>query len=198
MKTVELILSENSDRDIDEVDEFGWTLLHHAVYHGRESLVDLLLDRGANVGAKSSKWATEWGRPSGLYQDSDWTGQPLHLAAMFSRKEIVEKLLKAGADVNAKSIDIDTKGWRSPSQGPTALHLTLSTGTFYSGVGHELDDTRMRIAQILIDNGAEVEGVVDHLKLSDVLRFEAWEELWDKLRVGITERATTTTIVLDN
>ncbi|KAJ2931455.1 hypothetical protein H1R20_g5590, partial [Candolleomyces eurysporus] len=198
MKTVELILAVDSDRDINGGDEYGWTLLHHAVYHGREGLVDLLLDRGANVGATATKWATDWGRPSGLWQRNDWAGQPLHLAAMFSRKEIVEKLLKAGADVNAKSIELGDNDYRSPSQGPTALHLVLSTGTFYSGVGQELDDTRMRIAQILVDSGAAIEGVVDHLSIADVLRFEAWEELWNTLRVGITQRATTTTIVMDN
>ncbi|RXW25640.1 hypothetical protein EST38_g228 [Candolleomyces aberdarensis] len=197
-KIVELILAVDSDRDINGGDEYGWTLLHHAVYHGHEGVVDLLLDRGANVGAKATKWATDWGRPSRLYQGTDWTGQPLHLAAMFSRKEIVEKLLKAGSDVNAKSIELKDNDYRSPSQGPTALHLVLSTGKFYAGAGQELDDTRMGIAQILVDRGAEIEGVVDHLSLADVLRFEAWEELWDRLRVGITQRATTTTIVMDN
>ena len=111
---------------------------------------------------------------------------------------MVEKLLKAGADVNAKSIEVKDPDYRVPSQGPTALHLVLSTGTFYADVGQPLDDTRMGIAQVLVDHGAEVEGVVDRLSLADVLRFEAWEELWDKLRVGITHRATTTTIVMDS
>ncbi|KAJ2931521.1 hypothetical protein H1R20_g5586, partial [Candolleomyces eurysporus] len=189
---------EDPDRDINGGDEDGWTLLHYAAYHGREGLVDLLLDRGADVGATATKWATNSGRPSGLYPGSDWAGQPLHLAAMFSRKEIVQKLLKAGADVNAQSIDIKDYDYRSPSQGPTALHLVLSTGRFYDGVGEELDNTRMRIAQILVDNGAAIEGVVDHLSFANVLRFEAWSELWDKLRVGITKRATTTTIVMEN
>ncbi|RXW25651.1 hypothetical protein EST38_g225 [Candolleomyces aberdarensis] len=198
MKIVELILAEDSDRDVNAGDEYGWTLLHHAAYHGREGLVDLLLDRGADVGAKATKWAMDGGRPSGLYPGNDWAGQPLHLAAMFSRKEIVERLLKAGADVNAKSIELKDYDYRSPSQGPTALHLVLSTGTFYSGVGQELDDTRMGIAQILVDSGAAIEGVVDHLSFANVLRFESWSGLWDKLRVGITQRATTTTIVMEN
>ncbi|RXW17995.1 hypothetical protein EST38_g7853 [Candolleomyces aberdarensis] len=191
MRTVEVILAMGSDRDINAGDEYGWTLLHYAVCHGREDLVDLLLDSGANVGARTSKWSREWGRHSYLYQGNDWVGQPLHLAAMFFMKEIVGKLLKAGADVNAKSIEIKDSDSRVPRQGPTALHLVLSTG-------RTLDDNRLSIAQMLVDSGAAIEGVVDHLDLPDVLRFGAWEALWDKLRVGITQSARTTTIVMDD
>ncbi|RXW15995.1 hypothetical protein EST38_g9860 [Candolleomyces aberdarensis] len=201
MKTVELIFALDPDYDINAGDWYGWTLLHYAVYHGHEYAVDLLLDRGANVNARASKWAPGWRLedPSNLSQGRDWAGLPLHLAAMFSRKEIVEKLLKAGADVNAKLADTGDSEYRAPSQG-TPLHLLLTTGKFDADGRQELDDTgaRMRIAQIFIDSGAAIEGVVDHLDLADVLRFEAWEELWDKLRVGITERATKIAIAMDN
>ncbi|KAJ2930181.1 hypothetical protein H1R20_g6860, partial [Candolleomyces eurysporus] len=200
MKTVELIFALDTDCDINAGDQYGWTSLHYAVYHGREYVVDLLLDRGANVNARASKWAIEWSLESpSLYPNQDWAGLPLHLAAIFSRQEIVEKLLKAGADVNAKLVETEDSEHRALGQG-TPLHLLLSTGPFNAGGGRGLDDTgtRMRLAQFLIDSGAAIEGVVDHLDLANVLRFEAWEELWDKLRVGITERATTTTILMNN
>ena len=64
----------------------GRTPLQFAAGHGPKDLVQLLLDRGADVNAKAS---------SG--------GMPLHYAAELGNKEIAELLLARGADVNAKN-----------------------------------------------------------------------------------------------
>ena len=63
----------------------GWTPLHWAVKYSTSVIVEMLLDRGADVNA-----ASKYG----------WT--PLHLAAGDGSTALVETLLDRGADVNAK------------------------------------------------------------------------------------------------
>ena len=69
----------------------GLTPLHRAAYYGLKEIVELLLDKGADVNAK---------------EEVGWT--PLHYAAAMSHKAIAELLLDKGADVNAKDDGGDT------------------------------------------------------------------------------------------
>jgi len=76
----------------------GDTPLHSATQWGREEIVKLLLDNGAEVNTENQRGQTA-----------------LHYACVFRNKEIAEMLLDAGADANAKDND-----------GHTPLGLALS------------------------------------------------------------------------
>ncbi|HEX6540172.1 MAG TPA: ankyrin repeat domain-containing protein [Ktedonobacterales bacterium] len=66
----------------------GWTPLHLAAHFGHTGAVRLLLDAGADVGARSK---------------NDLENQPLHAAAAGQAPvELLTTLLDAGADVNAR------------------------------------------------------------------------------------------------
>jgi len=79
------------DPSLIQAKEWGsLTLLHLAVLHNQKETVAFLLDKGAEVNAKSSLDIT-----------------PLHEAAQNGNKRIVEMLLAHGASINA----VDGKGW---------------------------------------------------------------------------------------
>lgn len=69
--------------DIDFEDGDGLSVIHHAVLVGFEDIVDLLLQRGANINATHHKHGT-----------------PLCIALEKERSHIVTRLLSARADVN--------------------------------------------------------------------------------------------------
>ncbi len=81
----------------------GFTALHLAAYFGRQDAAEMLLDRGADVGAVARK--------------PELTVQPLHSAAAGGHAEIVELLLERGADASA------TQGG-----GATPLHAAAQNG----------------------------------------------------------------------
>jgi uncharacterized protein len=68
----------------------GWTPLHLAAFFGHRELAQLLLERGADVNArsKSERFARE--------------NTPLHAAAANRQVEVAELLVARGADVNAR------------------------------------------------------------------------------------------------
>ncbi|KAJ7701497.1 ankyrin repeat-containing domain protein [Mycena rosella] len=170
--------------DADEADDYGWTPLHTAIFESRGAVVDVLLAGGVNVHAVTRTWQNSAHKPSLIYQGNPWAGQPLHLAAMTGDAGIVAELLTRGADVRAST---DSDG-RWPGHGPTALNIALDTGTFYGRKGDAFHRGRLEIAAMLVERGADVHGVVDHLGLGDVLLFEGFEDLWNKLRVGVSDR----------
>ncbi|KAJ7111454.1 ankyrin repeat-containing domain protein [Mycena epipterygia] len=169
--------------DIDEADSYGWTALHKAIWNNHGAVVDVLFAAGVDVHATTKQWSNSYRRPTTLYEGSSWTGQPLHLAAMMGDIRIVTELLEREADVHA-STGCNLVSY--PGHGPTALHLALDTGVFYSRHGEALDRGRLEIASMLVERGAEVRGVVNriNLRLDDVLLFEGFEDLWNKLRAG--------------
>lgn len=73
----------DSGFDINQGDEFGSALLHHASQMGRLEMVDFLLQKGANVNALDSEEST-----------------PLIAAAQENHRDIVQLLLDKGADPN--------------------------------------------------------------------------------------------------
>ncbi|KAJ7926329.1 ankyrin repeat-containing domain protein [Mycena leptocephala] len=171
--------------DREEADEYGWRPLHTAIFLGHGAVVDVLLTTGVDVHAATQKWShDDQGRPSGLRVGNAWTGQPLHLAAMTGDARIAAELLALGADVRAST---GTDGHCFPGHGPTALHIALDTGEFYGRKGDVLDRGRLEVATMLVDHGANVNGVAGRLDLDDVILFEGREDLWNKLRVGVTE-----------
>ena len=68
----------------------GWTPLHLASFFGHKDIAALLLDRGADVNArsKSTRFAKE--------------NTPLHAAAANRQVDVAEVLIARGADVNAR------------------------------------------------------------------------------------------------
>jgi hypothetical protein len=81
----------------------GWTPLHLAGFYGRGALVVMLLERGADVDARST---------------NDQHNQPLHATLAGARpRPVVEALLDAGADLQT-----------SYGDGITPLHLAASRG----------------------------------------------------------------------
>ncbi|HEX3684598.1 MAG TPA: ankyrin repeat domain-containing protein [Bryobacteraceae bacterium] len=65
----------------------GWTPLHLAAFFGHAELANALLDRGADVNARST---------------NGMKNTPLHAAAAGGKTELIELLLKRGAHVNAR------------------------------------------------------------------------------------------------
>ena len=64
----------------------GWTPLHLAAFFGHRDLADALLDRGADVNARST---------------NSMKNTPLHAAAAGRQAEVMRLLLSRGADPNA-------------------------------------------------------------------------------------------------
>lgn len=89
IEQVERFLDEGTQ--VDARDAEGITALMYASYHGQESIVNLLIDRGANINA------SEYVDGRTALMDSSINGQ----------SEMVELLLNRGADINAKT----NTGW---------------------------------------------------------------------------------------
>ncbi|KAJ7829776.1 ankyrin repeat-containing domain protein [Mycena olivaceomarginata] len=170
--------------DVNVTDIYRWTPLHRAILRNDGPIVDLLLAVGADIHGATQEWSG-YRRPTSIEEGFQWTGQPLHLASMAGDVRVVAELLELGADVQAST---GSDPLRCPGHGPTALHIALDTGYFHGGrKGDALDRERLEIAVILVEKGAKVRGVADHINLDDVLRFEGFEDLWNKLRAGVTE-----------
>ena len=75
------------DARVDDRDMSGLTPLHWAAWYGNTDVVELLLDKGADI---HSKW-----RRNGMTS--------LHYAAAYGQNEAVELLIARGADVNARN-----------------------------------------------------------------------------------------------
>ena len=80
----------------------GWTPLHLAAFFGQVELANVLIDRGADVNARST---------------NSMKNTPLHAAAAGGNVQAVDLLLKRGADANATQ----EGGW-------TALHSAAQSG----------------------------------------------------------------------
>jgi ankyrin repeat protein len=90
--------------DIEATDpDDGWTVLHRAVFRDFHQIVQLLLDKGANVNALDHKF---------------WT--PLHRAAFSGNTSSAVLLLKKGADVGAMDVN-----------GQTPLHIAANAGQYF-------------------------------------------------------------------
>lgn len=107
------------DRDpslLEARNALGKTPLHMAVTSGSTEMVQLLLDRGANVNAKDNTGLT-----------------PLHIAAWWTATNRAQQLLDAGADPNSRD-----------RFGDTPLHVAAMHGrqamtVFLAGHGARLD-----------------------------------------------------------
>ena len=123
-------------------DADGVALLMKAIYFGRAEIIDLLIERGAEVDIFAAAALGKVERLRALiqadpqlihaYSPDGWTA--LHLAAHFGQREAVEVLLAAGASVQARS----QNGMRN-----TPLHAAMPGG-------------KSEIVEVLLASGAEV------------------------------------------
>jgi hypothetical protein len=126
----------------------GMTGLHLAAYFGVEVIIQLLLDRGADVKAASS---------------SGWT--PLFLASKNGHHKTVQLLLNNGADVKAA----DLSGWTplylaSENGHRETVQLLLDNGADVKAAGSSgwtplhpaSENGHCETVQLLLDNGADV------------------------------------------
>ena len=123
-------------------DTDGVALLMKAIYFGRAQIVDLLIERGAEVDIFAAAALGKVERLRALiqadpqlvraYSPDGWTA--LHLAAHFGQREAVETLLAAGASVQARSQN---------GMSNTPLHAAMPGG-------------KLEVVEALLANGAEV------------------------------------------
>jgi uncharacterized protein len=113
----------------------GWTPLHLAAFFGHPELANALLDRGADVNARSTnsmkntplhaaaaggkielmRLLLDRGAGANASQEGGWTA--LHSAAQSGNREMVELLLAYGAHINARA-----------QNNQTPLDLALTNG----------------------------------------------------------------------
>lgn len=175
---VSLLLSRHAS--IEAKDRFEWRALHVACYRGHMEIVKMLIQEGANIHTMTRNWYSDESRPSMMYRWTRWKGRPLHVAAMGGHADVVKLLLEHGANIHAST----GKSVSSPGHGPTALHLALDTGGFYNYQSEQLSAERLEIAQMLVDRGAMVKGVIRDFSLEEILRFKNFPRLWDALVAG--------------
>ncbi|RDW56944.1 hypothetical protein BP5796_13011 [Coleophoma crateriformis] len=189
VEVIKLLLSNGASPIT--ADSRGWQPLHFAVWGNNTEAVHCLIKAGVSLHATTSHYSSQGqrGKPSRLSYNNKWTGTPLHLAAMVGNVAIVKLLLmqRGGVNVNARTdnfelIDNYDSAPPVPTGGPTALHITLDNTKRF----HELDRSFLEIAALLVENGASVEGVADHLNFEDIQKFQEFPQLWDALRVGIS------------
>ena len=81
---VEVLLENGSD--VNARDDSNLMSLHMASAKGYLGVVDVLIQRGAEVDVTD--------------KNSNWT--PLHFAAWYGHKNVVDSLVKGGCDIKAK------------------------------------------------------------------------------------------------
>ncbi|XP_030055577.1 integrin-linked protein kinase-like [Microcaecilia unicolor] len=75
---------DNTENDLNQGDDHGFSPLHWACREGRSNVVDMLIMRGARINVMNRGDDT-----------------PLHLAASHGHRDIVQKLIQYKSDINA-------------------------------------------------------------------------------------------------
>ncbi|KAF4522686.1 hypothetical protein B566_EDAN010467 [Ephemera danica] len=99
---------DDTEHDMNQGDDHGFSPLHWAAKEGHTKLVEMLMQRGARVGATNRGDDT-----------------PLHLAAAHGHRDIVHMLLRQRADINFTN-----------EHGNTALHYACFWG--YDAIAEDL------------------------------------------------------------
>ena len=134
---------------VNEKDEYGNTALHLVAQAGEREIAQLLIDKAADVNAKTiyghtplhraaSKEVAELLISKGAdvnVTDSFASMAPLHWAVSYGNREVAEALLEGKANIEAKD-----------KHGSTPLHLTASNG-------------RKEAGEFLLEKGAKVNAI---------------------------------------
>lgn len=97
ISTMKLFLDAGMDPNVKDKG-YGATAMHRAARRNSKEMAELLLSKGADINAKSTRDRT-----------------PLHVAVYYDHKEMVIYLLSKGADLKAKN-----------DEGQTPFHLAIS------------------------------------------------------------------------
>ncbi|KAJ5706656.1 ankyrin repeat-containing protein [Penicillium malachiteum] len=161
---------------VNASDIWGWQPLHVASFKGYPDIFRALIKSGADVHAtaSSSNPALRWNR------DDIRNFQAHHLAAACGHSIILSILLDENVDIQAKA----GSNLKVTDDGATALHLALHTGYPLNERGRSLDEERLQAAQLLVDAGATVSGVLSEFSLTQALMFQKFPALWEALRAG--------------
>lgn len=88
VERLRVLIDEDSSL-VNAWSEDGFTPLHFAAFFGHPASAKLLIERGAELGARSTN------------REFAFDATPLHSASAAGQREVCEVLLDAGADVNA-------------------------------------------------------------------------------------------------
>ena len=80
------VLLDRAEASVEDRSPDGWTSLHLSAFFGHRETAAMLLDRGADLGARSQ---------------NEIANTPLHAAIAGGRNAVAELLVERGADVNA-------------------------------------------------------------------------------------------------
>ncbi|XP_025420007.1 uncharacterized protein LOC112690247, partial [Sipha flava] len=111
---------------VNAKDKDGWTPLHYAVQNGYNEVVGVLLNKGADVNAKTT----------------DKGNTPLHIAVSKGNDGIIKILLQHASKLNSIKFN-DFINAQTTIKGTTALHLAAEKGNLH-------------VVKLLLENGAIV------------------------------------------
>jgi ankyrin repeat protein len=179
-----ILLDHNADIEAGDY-HHDWRPIHMACYRGSITMVQALIDKGADIHCSTTGGQGPCIHRMGICRAKPWAGMPLHIAATSGQLEIVRTLIYHGADVNARAkSEEETSGFSTRGHGPTALDLALVTAKFDDRLDEILSKDRLRVAQLLLDSGAMVSGVVSRMSPEERARFDEFPGLWEALLAG--------------
>lgn len=135
VEALKLHLSDGADPNVTDP-KFGVTALSWAALEGKEEIAELLIEAGADIGAKNLDGAT-----------------PLHAAAFMGQLEIVKLLLDYGADVAAKTLNGETPldtaqaNWTYTRSIANYLQISFDSKHVKAGRAEVIEILRDRMAQ---------------------------------------------------
>jgi len=118
------------EADVNAKDEDGRTPLHLAVESANRDIIQLLLDKGADINAKDEKSGST----------------ALHYAVRFSKRETAELLIARGADINARDKQGHTPLYVAANHDYKITEFLLSEGAD-SSIRIESGQTLLKLAQ---------------------------------------------------
>lgn len=168
--------------NVEAKDSWGQRPLHRAAIQGCEELLRMLLDRNAELDARSDDlsrtalhWASSHGRPEAvrllLMRGAQVNAcdkrkrTPLSLAASNGNEAVIRLLLDAGADINARDAYKGTALYRAAESGHlTATRMLLDAGADIDAANIEsqtalhraADVGHLPVVTILLERGADL------------------------------------------